>query len=168
VTASRYLFKFNSLIKGYGLTQLIIGFSSLSIIPLFARIPFANRWIYENWGQQFDLMQGANFLTIFGLLFIPTFFMGAQFPIVIKAMATKLATVGQNVGRTYACNTFGTIIGSFLAGFVFIPVLGLQTTILTAAFLNILLGLLFCYLGLNSVLTGRCIFCRGYSLFICW
>ena len=150
-----------NLIKYYGLNQIIIGLSSLSIIPLFARIPFANRWVYENWGQQFDLMQVANFLTIFGLLFIPTFFMGAQFPIVIKITATKLATVGESVGRTYACNTFGTIIGSFLAGFVFIPLLGLQTTILTAVFLNILLGMALLIFGAQLSFNWKMYFLPG-------
>ena len=140
VTASRLLFKLNDLIKTYGLIQIIIGFSSLSALPYFGRIPFANRWVYENWGQQFDFIQGTNFLIIFGLLFLPTFFMGTQFPVVIKIMATKLETVGQNVGRAYACNTVGTIIGSFLAGFVLIPLLGLQTTIMGVVFLNLLLG----------------------------
>jgi spermidine synthase len=161
MTASRYLSKLNNLVKSYGVTQLIIGFSALFIVPLFARIPFSNRWIYENWGQQFDLMQGSNFLTIFGLLFIPTFFMGAQFPIVIKIMATKLATVGQNVGRTYACNAFGTIIGSFLAGFVFIPLLGLQTTILTAVFLNVLLGMALLIFGAQLSFNWKMYFLPG-------
>lgn len=161
VTASRWLPRLNDLIKGYGVTQLIIGFSSLAIVPLFARIPFVNRWVYENWGQQFELVQGANFLTIFALLFIPTFFMGAQFPIVIKIMVTKLATVGQNVGRTYACNTFGTIIGSFLAGFILIPVLGLQTTILTAVFLNILLGIALLAFGSQLSFNWKMYFLPG-------
>jgi spermidine synthase len=151
VTASRFVSKLNNLVGGFGLIQIIIGLSSLSIIPLFGRIPFVNRWVYENWGQQFEIMQGANFLTIFALLFIPTFFMGAQFPIVIKIMATKLETVGQNVGRTYAFNTIGTIVGSFLAGFILIPVLGLQTTILSVVFLNVLLGI--CILAFGSQLS---------------
>ena len=141
VTASRFLDRLSDLVKGYGLVQMMIGFSSLSIIPLFGRIPFVNRWIYENWGQQFQFIQGANFIIIFGLLFIPTFFMGTQFPIVIKILATKLETVGQNVGRVYAFNTVGAIIGSFLAGFVLIPALGLQTTILSVVFFNVLLGI---------------------------
>ena len=141
VTTSRFVNGLSDLIKGYGLTQIIIGFSALSTIPLFGRIPFVNRWVYENWGQQFQLMQGANFITILGLLFIPTFFMGAQFPIVIKLLATKIETVGQNVGRAYAFNTVGTILGSFLAGFILIPMLGLQTTLLSVVFLNVLLGI---------------------------
>jgi len=151
VTASKLLNKLNDLIKGYGLIQIIIGFSALTIVPLFGRIPFVNRWIYENWGQQFEIMQGANFITILGLLFVPTFFMGAQFPIVIKLLATKLETVGQNVGRVYAFNTVGTIIGSFLAGFVLIPMLGLQTTILSVVFLNVILGI--CLLTFGSQLS---------------
>ena len=147
VTTSNLLDRIRYLISSFGLTQIIIGFSSLFIFPLFGRIPFVNRWVYENLGQQFQLMQGANFITILGLLFIPTFFMGAQFPIVIKILATKLETVGQNVGRAYAFNTVGAIIGSFLAGFVLIPMLGIQATILSMVFLNVLLGIALLALG---------------------
>jgi len=166
VTASNLLARIRCLIKGYGISQIIIGFSSLFIVPLFARIPFVNRWVYENLGQQFQLIQGANFITILGLLFIPTFFMGAQFPIVIKILATKLETVGQNVGRAYAFNTVGSIIGSFLAGFVLIPMLGIQATILSMVFLNVLLGITLLVLGSQLsfnwkmyVLPGVFIFC---------
>ncbi len=151
LVASRTLEKASDFIRGYGLTQIIIGFSALSVIPLFGGIPFVNRWVYETWGQQFELVQGTNFIIIFGLLFIPTFFMGAQFPIVIKILATKLETIGKNVGRAYAFNTFGTIVGSFLAGFVLIPILGLQTTILSAVFINVLLGI--CLLAFGSQLS---------------
>ena len=166
VTASNLLTRIRCLVKGYGISQIIIGFSSLSIAPLFGRIPFVNRWVYENLGQQFQLIQGANFITILGLLFIPTFFMGAQFPIVIKILATKLETVGQNVGRAYAFNTVGSIIGSFLAGFVLIPMLGIQATILSMVFLNVLLGITLLVLGSQLsfnwkmyVLPGVFIFC---------
>ena len=147
VTTSNLLYRIRYLVRSFGLTQIIIGLSSLFIIPLFGRIPFVNRWVYENLGQQFHIMQGANFITILGLLFIPTFFMGAQFPIVIKILATKLETVGQNVGRAYAFNTVGAIIGSFLGGFVLIPTLGIQATILSMVFLNVLLGITLLALG---------------------
>ena len=166
VTASNLLARIRCLIKGYGISQIIIGFSSLFIVPLLGRIPFVNRWVYENLGQQFQLIQGANFITILGLLFIPTFFMGAQFPIVIKILATKLETVGQNVGRAYAFNTVGAIIGSFLAGFVLIPMLGIQATIFSMVFLNVLLGITLLVFGSQLsfnwkmyVLPGVFIFC---------
>ena len=138
---SRFLSKFSDFMKVYGITQLVIGLFALAIIPLFGQIPFANRWIYENWGLQFESVQLANFLVIFVLIFIPTFFMGAQFPLVIKLTARKLETLGHHVGRAYAFNTIGAIVGSFVAGFILIPGLGLQTTLISGVFLNILLGI---------------------------
>jgi spermidine synthase len=144
---SRLLSRFDDLMKVYGFTQIVIGFFSLFIIPLFGTIPFINRWIYENWGLQFEFIQMTNFLIIFALLFIPTFFMGAQFPLVVKLMAEKMETLGRNVGRIYACNTIGTIVGSFLAGFVLIPMLGMQFTLISGVFLNVLLGTAILMLG---------------------
>jgi spermidine synthase len=170
---ARLLSKFGDPMKVYGITQIIIGIFALLIIPLFGYIPFVNRWIYENWGLQFEFIQLTNFLIIFALLFVPTFFMGAQFPLVIKLTARKLETLGRHVGQVYACNTIGAIVGSFVAGFILIPGLGLQTTLLSGVFLNVLLGttilmlgaklnfnvkmyalpavLLFCILGAKSV-----------------
>ncbi|MDG1928114.1 MAG: fused MFS/spermidine synthase, partial [Nitrospinaceae bacterium] len=162
---SNLLERMRYLIRSFGITQIIIGFSSLFIVPLFGRIPFVNRWVYENLGQQFQLMQGANFITILGLLFIPTFFMGAQFPIVIKILATKLETVGQNVGRAYAFNTVGAIIGSFLAGFVLIPMLGIQATIFSMVFLNVLLGITLLAIGSQLSLNWKIYGLPGVFIF---
>ncbi len=144
---SRLLSRFGDLMKVYGITQILIGIFALLIIPLFGYIPFANRWIYENWGLQFEFIQFTNFLIIFVLIFIPTFFMGAQFPLVIKLTARKLETLGRHVGQVYACNTIGAIVGSFVAGFILIPELGLQTTLLSGVFLNVLLGTTILALG---------------------
>ena len=58
---SRLLCRFSDFMKVYGITQLVIGLFALAIIPLFGQIPFANRWIYENWGLQFESVQLANF-----------------------------------------------------------------------------------------------------------
>ena len=110
-------------------------------------------------------MQGANFITILGLLFIPTFFMGAQFPIVIKILATKLETVGENVGRAYAFNTVGAIIGSFLAGFVLIPMLGIQATIFSMVFLNVLLGITLLAIGSQLSLNWKIYGLPGVFIF---
>ena len=164
-TTSNLLNRIRYLVRSFGITQIIIGFSSLFIVPLFGRIPFVNRWVYENLGQQFQLMQGANFITILGLLFIPTFFMGAQFPIVIKILATKLETVGQNVGRAYAFNTVGAIIGSFLAGFVLIPMLGIQATIFSMVFLNVLLGITLLAIGSQLSLNWKIYGLPGVFIF---
>ena len=125
----------------FGILQAAIGVSALMALPLFGDIPFVNRWVYQNWSMEFASIQWSVFLVIFSLLFVPTFCMGGQFPIVIRLVARKLDTLGHSIGKVYASNTIGTIVGSFLAGFVLIPWVGIQNTILVAVMLNMLIGL---------------------------
>ncbi len=140
VSFSKIVNRFKDLLKTFGVLQIAIGVSALVALPFFGKIPMVNRWIFEEGGVGFNAVQGANFLIIFSLLFLPTFFMGAQFPVVVKYIARHLNTLGEHVGKVYAYNTVGTILGSFLGGFVFIPWLGLQNTVALSIGINMLLG----------------------------
>ena len=132
--------KFKNPLVVFGFLQIGIGVSAMAMIPLFENIPFINRWVYQNWNMEFATIQWSVFLVIFCFLFIPTFFMGGQFPVVVRLVVRKLGTLGHSIGKVYASNTVGTIIGSFLAGFVLIPWIGVQNTILVAVGLNLLVG----------------------------
>ncbi len=140
VLFSRWVNRFKDPLKVFGLLQAGIGISALAALPLFGEIPFINRWVYQNWSLEFASIQWSIFLVILSLLFVPTFLMGGQFPVVIRLVARNLETLGHSIGKVYAANTVGTIIGSFLAGFVLIPWLGIQNTILFAVAFNILVG----------------------------
>ena len=140
VVFSRWINKLKNPLVVFGLLQLGIGVSALIMIPLFENIPFINRWVYQNWSMEFITIQWSVFLMVFCFLFIPTFFMGGQFPVVIRLVVTKMDMLGHSIGKVYAFNTAGTIIGSFLAGFVLIPWIGVQNTILVAVVLNLLVG----------------------------
>ncbi len=137
---ARWIARFKDLTKVFGLLQMGIGVSALLALPFFAEIPFVNRWVYQNWNIDFSAVQLSNLLIIFSLLFFPTFFMGAQFPVVVKLLTRRLSNLGSDVGRVYASNTVGTIFGSFVGGFLLIPVIGIQNSILTAVFINLLLA----------------------------
>ncbi len=137
---SRICARFKDLKKVFGWLQIGIAFSALAALPVFGKIPLINRWVFLNWGLDFSTVQWSNFGIIFSLIFIPTFFMGAQFPVVVRLVAHQLETLGHHVGTAYASNTVGTIAGSLLGGFILIPTLGIQNTILWAVFINILLG----------------------------
>jgi spermidine synthase len=80
---------------------------------------------------------------VFGLMvmFPATFAFGGIFPTVLQIHARSLDKVAGSVGTVYASNTLGTIIGAALAGFVLIPQLGVQPTVIAIAGLEILLGL---------------------------
>lgn len=159
VVFSRICNRFGDLLKVFGMLQVGIGLTALMALPLFGNIPFINRWVYQNISLLFSSVQAANFLIILALFLAPTFFMGGQFPVVIRLVARNLSTVGLNVGTAYAINTVGTIIGSFLGGFVLIAWVGIQNTILCAILLNVALGILL--LALSPSLTAMV---KAYSL----
>ncbi len=75
------------------------------------------------------------------LVFFPTFAMGLMFPLVIHGYFHSNQTVGHTVGRVYAYNTTGAIVGSFTAGFVLIPWLGIQGTLLAVVVAYIVLSI---------------------------
>jgi spermidine synthase len=56
--------------------------------------------------------------------------MGMVFPIAVKICAPSWKAVGKRVGQVYASNTVGCVFGSFAAGFVMVPLLGLRDSFL--------------------------------------
>lgn len=54
-----------------------------------------------------------------------TFFLGAIMPLAVSAYTRSTATVGRDVGRAYAINTVGAVIGSIAGGFFVLPGLGI-------------------------------------------
>ena len=64
------------------------------------------------------------------LLFAPTsVLLGFVTPYAVKLKITTLEDAGKTVGRLYALSTVGSILGTFLAGFVLIPFVGSEKTL---------------------------------------
>jgi len=59
------------------------------------------------------------------ILFPPAFLMGGAFPFAAAAYRRGLGDLGARVGRLYAVNTVGAVLGSLVAGFVLAPLVGL-------------------------------------------
>jgi len=74
-------------------------------------------------------------VVLFFVLIGPTIFLGATFPLVNRIYARSLPDIGRSIGTAYAVNTIGAILGSFIAGFIFIPLLGKENGLrITAGF----------------------------------
>ena len=77
------------------------------------------------------------------LIILPsTFGMGAMFPLVVAFFTTARQEVGRLVGNLYSLNTVGAILGAFFGGFVFLSLLGIRTTLVTAIVINLYVALL--------------------------
>ena len=113
-----------------------IGFLSLAILPVFDRLPElfvaltarGGGWVHGLFVQ--TLVAGLPLL-------LPTLLSGAAFPIAV-GIDRSASSAGRSAGDVYGANTFGAILGSWGAGFVLIPVLGLRNGIALAAALPIL------------------------------
>ncbi len=55
------------------------------------------------------------------LVFLPAFFSGIQFPLMMSLIGRGGDNIGSQVGRTYAWNTLGAVSGALLGGFFLIP-----------------------------------------------
>jgi spermidine synthase len=76
------------------------------------------------------------------VLLVPTTLMGATLPVLAAAVVHSSGRNSNSVTRLYACNLAGAILGTLAAGFVLLPALGVRTTILVAAVLNVIVGVI--------------------------
>jgi len=96
-------------------------------------------WKYDS--TYFVAGELLRFLCAFGLLILPALLLGLAFPLLLNLYSQAAARVGGRVGKIYALNTLGTVVGSLVAGFVFLPRLGSVMTLRSCAAVNVLLGL---------------------------
>ena len=67
--------------------------------------------------------------------------MGMSVPLAVRLVTRSAREVGRQVGNVYAANTLGTVLGAFLVGFAMIPLVGVRTSFICIAALNVLIGL---------------------------
>lgn len=141
---SRFLDRWKALTFLFGLTEMAVGVTALLIVPILGKLPVYIVGIVQNYAYSFALLQGIEFALTFLVVLIPTLLLGITFPLVSKVYTVGLEAVGRSVGNVYATNTLGAILGSFFGGFLLIPWLGIQGSIMAAAALNLLMGGLLC------------------------
>jgi predicted membrane-bound spermidine synthase len=87
----------------------------------------------------YELLQA---LLCFAVMFVPAVCLGMTLPLASRVATVELARTGRSVGRVFAVNTLGTVLGACLTGLVLMPQLGLATTFAVGVGLNALIGLL--------------------------
>lgn len=111
------------------LTQLGVTLTATLAFFLLDHLPeLLFERLRQNVGSAYDVY-AYNFLLVGLVVFLPTFLQGMAFPLVVRGLVRERAGSGRAVGRVYAFNTAGAIAGSFLAGFVLMPSLGMSTAI---------------------------------------
>jgi spermidine synthase len=78
----------------------------------------------------------------FFLFFIPAIAMGIGFPFALQAWSNFRHKVGQTTGFVYGVNTIGAVLGGLLVGFLFIPLLGVQSSLMLLGLTGLWLGII--------------------------
>jgi spermidine synthase len=139
--SSRFIDRIKHLVTIFGTYQIAIGCFGAFSVFIFSRLPllflrmFA--WLGGSW-RDFTFIQ---FIIVFLVMLIPTILMGAIFPVVSRICTRQMKLLGRSIGNIYSANTVGAILGSLAAGFLLIPLIGLQNSIKLIASINILVGL---------------------------
>ncbi|MEQ1529436.1 MAG: fused MFS/spermidine synthase [Methylococcales bacterium] len=95
------------------------------------------------------------------LLLPPTLLMGGTLPLFCKQLISDSKTVSRQLGLVYGFNTIGAAVGCFAAGFLLLPHLGVKSTLIIAAGLNVLVGLGFWRLQ-RTLTTSRALQTTAY------
>lgn len=90
-----------------------------------------------------NLLIIASFVSCMLIFVFPLFLLGTVTPSLVKYTVESLDDSGKTVGSLGACNTIGSIIGTFLPTFVTIPAVGTSVTFLIFSGILLLLGLLY-------------------------
>ncbi len=131
-------------LRMYGVLEAAVGVYAL----LFPFVVRALEPIYLGFWHATDpspLAFGSFQFVILGAgLLVPTACMGATLPLLVRHVAPAPDVAGAAVGRLYAINTAGAVLGVAVAGFWLLPDLGVRDTTLLVACGNFLLcGLAF-------------------------
>ena len=124
-------------------TATLIGVTYLII----DKLPRVFVWSLKGSSFDVDAILAWQFLLALLAILPPTILMGGVFPLTMRIYAGGMDRVGRDVGTAYAINTIGAILGSFLAGFVALPILGLQRGIAACAALDVALAVALIYVA---------------------
>ncbi|MFC1861984.1 fused MFS/spermidine synthase [Chloroflexota bacterium] len=142
--AARFIDRRKNLWFYFFLVEALIGISIIILNPLLGRLPLLFVDIFSGLMANFWALQTVQFLLSFLIMLVPTIMMGAAFPIAAKIYTQNIEHLGGSVGRLYAGNTFGSMVGPLLTGFVIIPLTSIQWSIsLVASIYLMIAGVVF-------------------------
>ena len=150
IVFARWVDRIKQPIAIFGIVQLGIGLFALILMPAFEELYAVTSAFQSTFG-------GSRFWAFFScflVMCLPTFLMGASFPLVTKIYTGSERQLGRSIGNVYSVNTVGSILGAFCAGFILIPLLGIRPSIVLTVALNTGIGCFLVIKGGHRTETG--------------
>lgn len=140
--AGKYSDRIKSPFRYFGFTQLGIGFYGILLLGMFGILPEIYLNIFHMTYPHQEFFMFIQIIISMGMLLVPTSLMGATLPLLLKTYSKDFSSIGKDVGKLDASNSFGAMLGTLAAGFLLIPLLGIQNSIVLVAGINITIGII--------------------------
>jgi spermidine synthase len=131
----------------YGWLELGVAATAAISLPGLAGVRAVYVAAYPYAGGNAGALLALRFVGSALVLFLPTFLMGGTLPVLVRGLTRNAADLGARLSRLYWINTAGAVAGTFAAGFLFLPSLGLRRTLGIAVALNFAAGALALFLA---------------------
>ncbi|MFH1263860.1 MAG: fused MFS/spermidine synthase [Pseudomonadota bacterium] len=118
-----------------GLLHIVIACSVFVFFWLIAQERFAPPPLgFQNWS--------ARYVKAMVLMAVPTLLLGYVFPMACDLVTDNRKVLGRTVGRAYAVNTAGCVLGPLVTGFFLIPRFGSEATLKGMVAAGLVVGVL--------------------------
>jgi len=152
IVVGRWADRWKNPLLAYGIFEVFIACFALFFAHACRGLSSLERLLYPVLENHLLVLTGVKFVAGFLLLLFPTFLMGGTFPLLSKLYLGAGISLGRGIGRLYAVNTGGAVLGTVLAGFLLIRAVGAKGTNAAAMVLSGAVGL--AALAFSKVVPG--------------
>jgi spermidine synthase len=144
--AGKYAERLRDPLLIYALAETAVGCLALLIPHLLVQDGFlahVNAALRASFGSESSVFMWARFACIVPILIVPTTLMGSTLPLLSRHFVPAHSDANEasrTVGRLYAVNTFGAVVGVFASSFVLMPRFGVHAANSIAACSNFALA----------------------------
>ncbi len=138
-----FLKKVRNQILLFSLIELCLGVTAVIITALFPHLENTFLRLYYSI-DNYHLFTISMTLLCFAILLVPTMLMGMTLPTLCAINVSELH-IGRGLGRLYAVNSLGALAGSFCAGFIIIPAVGIYHSSFVAGGIYVFVAFAFLY-----------------------
>lgn len=115
---------------------ILIAAITTSLIPIFETV------IVNQLAQMMEQLIVVAIISATFLFGIPSFMLATASPIAVKLKNNEQKEVGTVSGKISSLSTIGSIVGTFVAGFILIPNIGVSNIILSSSIILLLLSIM--------------------------
>jgi spermidine synthase len=148
---TRLLPRLSRPVTALGITHALTLITAIWSYLTLDRLPEVFLVILRGASFSVDELLGTQFILAAMAILPATLAMGAVMPLTIRIYTASAAGAGRDVGVAYALNTVGAIAGSFAAGFIVLPWLGLQRGLLMCSGVTAALAVVLLWSGERAV-----------------